>query len=379
EFVPTGSFESVDILIVNTVEAEGLRALARMRTLGADVPVVAAVPRGAPSSSRYAISIDRLTLQLLPILNRVVELELVDPETRPMGVEPANARAPALSPGPAAAPVSPAPGSRAPATTVAGAVSGASRSGPGVPATAPAHAAAAVVSTVAPGVAPAPAAPRSPPQAPPGTAPAAPAVRTPARPGAFPSGSPELPRRRVEGKPAPGPAGAGPAAQARQAPSRPGAGHPGSAGGPPVRDAAPVPPQARRAPPPRVAAQPRSAVGPPVRGAAPVPPRVPQRPSAPRVQVLVVDASPTVRRQLTLAFDRMGVACDAVPSAAAGLERMSAIRYDLVLVDVVMPEVDGYQLTREIRRRHRGIPVIILTSRSSPFDLARGALAGCSS
>ncbi len=349
EFVPTGSFESVDILIVNTVEAEGLRALARMRTLGADVPVVAAVPRGAPSSSRYAISIDRLTLQLLPILNRVVELELVDPETRPMGVEPANARAPALSPGPAAAPVSPAPGSRAPATTVAGAVSGASRSGPGVPATAPAHAAAAVVSTVAPGVAPAPAAPRSPPQAPPGTAPAAPAVRTPARPGAFPSGSPELPRRRVEGKPAPGPAGAGPAAQARQAPSRPVAGHPGSAGGPPVRDAAPVPPQ------------------------------VPQRPSAPRVQVLVVDDSPTVRRQLTLAFDRMGVACDAVPSAAAGLERMSAIRYDLVLVDVVMPEVDGYQLTREIRRRHRGIPVIILTSRSSPFDLARGALAGCSS
>lgn len=99
----------------------------------------------------------------------------------------------------------------------------------------------------------------------------------------------------------------------------------------------------------------------------------------PRVQVLVVDDSPTVRRQLTLAFERMGVACDAVPSAVAGLERMAAIRYDLVLVDVVMPEVDGYQLTREIRRRHRGIPVIILTSRSSPFDLARGALSGCSS
>lgn len=75
----------------------------------------------------------------------------------------------------------------------------------------------------------------------------------------------------------------------------------------------------------------------------------------------------------------MGVDCDAVPSAIAGLERMAAMRYDLVLVDVVMPEVNGYQLTREIRRRHRGIPVIILTSRSSPFDLARGALSGCSS
>jgi twitching motility two-component system response regulator PilG len=46
-----------------------------------------------------------------------------------------------------------------------------------------------------------------------------------------------------------------------------------------------------------------------------------------------------------------------------------------------MPEMDGYKLTREIKRNRllRAMPVIILTSRSSPFDLARGALAGCNS
>jgi DNA-binding response OmpR family regulator len=44
-----------------------------------------------------------------------------------------------------------------------------------------------------------------------------------------------------------------------------------------------------------------------------------------------------------------------------------------------MPDMDGYQLTRAIKRNRqwRQLPIIILTSRSSPFDLARGALAGC--
>jgi DNA-binding response OmpR family regulator len=107
-------------------------------------------------------------------------------------------------------------------------------------------------------------------------------------------------------------------------------------------------------------------------------PRSPEL-AAPRIRVLVVDDSPTVRQQLSIAFARMNVLCDTVASADEALARLPETHYDLVLVDVVMPGVDGYKLTRQIRRRHRGVPVIILTSRSSPFDLARGALAGCNS
>jgi twitching motility two-component system response regulator PilG len=92
-----------------------------------------------------------------------------------------------------------------------------------------------------------------------------------------------------------------------------------------------------------------------------------------------VDDSPTVRRQLTVAFDRLGLACETVDSAGRALERLADEHFDLALVDVVMPDWDGYKLTREIKRnkRLRQMPVIILTSRSSPFDLARGALSGC--
>jgi len=102
-------------------------------------------------------------------------------------------------------------------------------------------------------------------------------------------------------------------------------------------------------------------------------------PFAQRLRVLVVDDSPTVRRQLSVAFDRMGIASEAVDSAAAALEQLAAQHFDLALLDIVMPDMDGYRLTREIRRNRalRQLPIIILTSRSSPFDLARGALAGC--
>jgi CheY-like chemotaxis protein len=100
-----------------------------------------------------------------------------------------------------------------------------------------------------------------------------------------------------------------------------------------------------------------------------------------RPRVLVVDDSPTVRRQLGTALHQMGIDCEAVSSAQDALERLGMRRYELVMADVVMPDMDGYRMTRLIKKNRslRGMPVVILTSRSSPFDLARGALAGCNS
>ncbi len=100
-----------------------------------------------------------------------------------------------------------------------------------------------------------------------------------------------------------------------------------------------------------------------------------------RPRALIVDDSPTVRRQLSLALHQIGLDSEAVASAREALDVLAMRRYEMVLADVVMPDMDGYKLTRTIKRNKalRGMPVIILTSRSSPFDLARGALAGCNS
>ncbi len=100
-----------------------------------------------------------------------------------------------------------------------------------------------------------------------------------------------------------------------------------------------------------------------------------------RPRALVVDDSPTVRRQLTVALHQMGVDCDAIASGRDALAALGQRSYEVALIDVMMPGLDGFALTREMRRNRtlREVPVVILTSRSSTFDLARGALAGCSS
>jgi CheY-like chemotaxis protein len=97
------------------------------------------------------------------------------------------------------------------------------------------------------------------------------------------------------------------------------------------------------------------------------------------LRALVVDDSPTVRAQLSNVITRIGMQCDLADGASAALARLDSGHYDLIVVDVLMPDMDGYKLTREIKRirAHKNTPVIILTSQSSPFDRARGALAGC--
>lgn len=101
-------------------------------------------------------------------------------------------------------------------------------------------------------------------------------------------------------------------------------------------------------------------------------------PTRNRLRALVVDDSQTVRTQLANVMANIGMACDIADGAKAALAQLANRQYDLIYVDVMMPDMDGYTLTREIKRnRSNKAPVIILTSQSSPFDRARGALAGC--
>lgn len=101
--------------------------------------------------------------------------------------------------------------------------------------------------------------------------------------------------------------------------------------------------------------------------------RVPRRPRA-----LLIDDSPTVRHQLRMALAQIGVECDEAGTAQKARVELAARSYEILIVDVVMPDVDGLKLVREIRRdrsMHR-VPIVVLTTRSSPFDLLRGALSG---
>ncbi len=99
------------------------------------------------------------------------------------------------------------------------------------------------------------------------------------------------------------------------------------------------------------------------------------------LSALVVDDSLTVREQMRMALERVGITCDQADSAEAAMQLLQHNSYNLAFLDVVMPGTDGYELCRKIKHNSytRMMPVLMLTSRSSPFDRARGALSGCDS
>ena len=105
--------------------------------------------------------------------------------------------------------------------------------------------------------------------------------------------------------------------------------------------------------------------------------------AAPRVRqsVLVVDDSPTVRKQLELVLRARNVDATLVGTGEHALDEIAQREFDLVLLDVVLPGTDGYQVCKAIKKGFsaRQTPVVLLTSRSSPFDRLRGSLAGCDS
>jgi twitching motility two-component system response regulator PilG len=96
-------------------------------------------------------------------------------------------------------------------------------------------------------------------------------------------------------------------------------------------------------------------------------------------RALIVDDSPTVRRQIALSLNAFDVASDAAENGEEALRRVARQRYDIVFLDVVMPGMDGYQVCKQIKKdpETKRIPVIMLTGKSSPFDRVRGSLAGC--
>lgn len=109
--------------------------------------------------------------------------------------------------------------------------------------------------------------------------------------------------------------------------------------------------------------------------------RLPPKPSqsAPRRRaILVIDDSLTTRMLEQSILESAGYEVELATSAEEGLEKALLRRYDLFLVDVEMPGMDGFGFVAQTRQDPRlsATPAVLVTSRASPEDLARGKAAG---
>jgi CheY-like chemotaxis protein len=96
------------------------------------------------------------------------------------------------------------------------------------------------------------------------------------------------------------------------------------------------------------------------------------------LKVLLVEDNPINRRVTSLQLERLGVSADVVCSGAEALEILTKNEFHLILMDCQMPELDGFETTRELRRRwpDRKVGVIALTAHAMEGDRERCIEAG---
>jgi two-component system response regulator MtrA len=91
--------------------------------------------------------------------------------------------------------------------------------------------------------------------------------------------------------------------------------------------------------------------------------------------VLLVEDDASIREVATLGLEQAGLRVTAVGDGRDGLSRFREGGVDLVLLDVMLPSLDGFEVLREIRRQS-GAPVVMLTARSELHDVVVGLELG---
>jgi len=93
-------------------------------------------------------------------------------------------------------------------------------------------------------------------------------------------------------------------------------------------------------------------------------------------QILLIEDEPRIAAFVSRGLESAGYTTVIVDDGAEGLERAVAADIDLVLLDVGLPTMDGFEVLRRLRARGSNVPVIMLTARSSTRDTVEGLDAG---
>ena len=93
------------------------------------------------------------------------------------------------------------------------------------------------------------------------------------------------------------------------------------------------------------------------------------------IKIMVVDDDPNIAELLRLYLEKEGFTAVVMPNGEAALAAFDAEKPDLMLLDVMMPRLDGWQVCREIRKKSQ-CPIIMVTAKGEVFDRVLGLELG---
>jgi two-component system, OmpR family, response regulator len=94
------------------------------------------------------------------------------------------------------------------------------------------------------------------------------------------------------------------------------------------------------------------------------------------VRVLVVDDEPPIAELVSTALRYEGFSTKIAPTGRAALEALGTFRPELVVLDVQLPDIDGFEVQRRLRSDGHRVPVLFLTARDTTDDKVRGLTLG---
>ena len=93
-------------------------------------------------------------------------------------------------------------------------------------------------------------------------------------------------------------------------------------------------------------------------------------------KILIAEDDRELRQLFEHVLTKHGYAVTGVPNGRAALQAMDESYFDLVISDIMMPEMDGYELVESLRQTGHTLPVLMITARGSFDDMRQGFLSG---
>ncbi len=84
-------------------------------------------------------------------------------------------------------------------------------------------------------------------------------------------------------------------------------------------------------------------------------------------RILIIDDEESIRKAFSLSLEDAGYEADTAADGFKGLEKLKKGHYDMILLDLKMPGMDGVATLREIRKLHKDLPVYIITAFHAEF------------